>query len=170
MCVSEHLWYGSNAFALQASSSVPQSGQCLPVYTQDYLKVPFVTWHSYNFRRSLSLSLKQPWCYFWQQPKSHPRWYSPPPLPLCPPASTSYGSCGHGSQPGSWRRPCWLRDRPGGCPWCPPPPGACCNPPAERSQSQRLFTGQHFKKTDLCFPGSRLEDWGGPRTTANFTF
>lgn len=155
MCVSEHLWYGSNAFALQASLSVQQSDQCLPVYTQ----VPFVTWHSYYFHRSLFLSLKQSWRHFWQQPKSYLRWYSPPPLLLCPPASTSYGSCDHGSQPGSWRRPCWLRDHPGGCPWCPPPPGACCNPPAEKSQSQRLFTGQHIKNRSVLswFPV------GGPR-------
>lgn len=65
---------------------------------------------------------------------AHPQCCSPPPLLLCPPASSSYGSCGHGSQPGSWQRPCWPLGRPGGCPWCPPPPGAGCSPPAERDQ------------------------------------
>lgn len=94
---------------------------------------------------------------------------SPPPLPLCPPASTSYGSCGRGSQPGSWRRPCWLRDHLGGCPWYPPPPGACCNPPADGTKSQQRFTGEHTE-TDLCFPASWLENWKGPCTAANVTF
>lgn len=65
---------------------------------------------------------------------AHPQCCSPPPLLLCPPASSSYGSCGHGSQPGSWQQPCWPQDHPGGCPWYPPPPGAGCSPPAEKTK------------------------------------
>lgn len=65
-----------------------------------------------------------------------PQCCSPPPPLFCPRASSSYGSCVHGSRPGSWQLPCLPQGRLTGCPWCPPPPGAGCTPPAKRTNSK----------------------------------
>lgn len=36
----------------------------------------------------------------------------------------------------SWQLPCLPQGRLTGCPWCPPPPGAGCTPPAKRTNSK----------------------------------
>lgn len=125
-----------------------------------FVPILMVTSHNANIngimRTSLNswfyaTDLRPPGCCW-----AHPQCCSPPPLRFCPPASSSCGSCGRGSQPGSWRRPCWPQDHPGGCPWCPPPPGAGCIPPAERIkkvEGARQWQSTHYG-TSLGWPFS----------------
>lgn len=82
---------------------------------------------------------------------------SPPPR-VYHRVSTSSGSYGHGTQPGSWQLPCWPLGHPGGCPWCPLPPAAGCSPPVTIITEQNKFSNRDSISIDsflLCLTFKR---------------